>query len=157
MVYITTFNALKNFAFCDDESSCDEPFLSFKMLNSLVICRCEVRDAHVFITSINHQPCLFYEWCWNPKWCLGVIRGWWECFWGFFGSWWVCREVFGSILACAGFHCCCCSSWQERFWLLDSRTVWCVGTEFAVVLVLFWWFWFLFFFLGPVRLFGCGL
>ena len=34
---------------CGDESSCDEPFLDFKMLNSLVILRCEVRDAHVFI------------------------------------------------------------------------------------------------------------
>lgn len=57
MVYITTFNSLKNFAFCD---SCDEPFLSFKRSNSLFICRCEVRDAHVFIISSEVKPLLIY-------------------------------------------------------------------------------------------------
>ncbi|KEH34264.1 F-box/RNI superfamily protein [Medicago truncatula] len=42
---------LMNFAFCGDESSCVEPFLAFKMLNSLVIQNCEVRNARVFVIS----------------------------------------------------------------------------------------------------------
>jgi len=42
---------LRNFAFCGDERSCVEPFLAFKMLNSLVIQNCEVREARVFVIS----------------------------------------------------------------------------------------------------------
>ncbi|KEH34263.1 cytochrome C biogenesis protein ccsA [Medicago truncatula] len=55
---------LQNFAFCGDESSCVEPFFAFKMLNSLVIQKCEVRDARVLVISsetlvnlsINNSP-----------------------------------------------------------------------------------------------------
>lgn len=27
------------------------------------------------LTRTKIQPCLFYEWHWNPKWCLGLLRG----------------------------------------------------------------------------------
>jgi hypothetical protein len=43
--------SLTNFAFCGDESGRVELFLAFKMLNSLVIRNCEVRDAHFFVIS----------------------------------------------------------------------------------------------------------
>jgi hypothetical protein len=25
------------------------------------------------LARLKIQPCLFYEWCWDPKWCLGVL------------------------------------------------------------------------------------
>jgi len=27
------------------------------------------------LSRLKIQPCLLYEWRWNPKWCLGVLRG----------------------------------------------------------------------------------
>ncbi|XP_058735530.1 F-box/FBD/LRR-repeat protein At5g53840-like [Vicia villosa] len=42
---------LTNFAFCGDEDGCADPFLEFTKLNSLVICDCNVIDAHVFTIS----------------------------------------------------------------------------------------------------------
>jgi len=28
------------------------------------------------LSRLKIQPCLYYEWRWNPRWCLGVLRGW---------------------------------------------------------------------------------
>ena len=50
---LTSFD-LTNFAFCGDESSRVEPILAFKMLNSLVIRNCELKDANVFVISIEY-------------------------------------------------------------------------------------------------------
>jgi len=27
------------------------------------------------LSWLKIQPCMYYEWRWNPKWCLGVSRG----------------------------------------------------------------------------------
>ncbi|AES93778.1 hypothetical protein MTR_5g007390 [Medicago truncatula] len=26
------------------------------------------------LSRLKIQVCLFYEWCWDPKWCMGVLR-----------------------------------------------------------------------------------
>jgi hypothetical protein len=28
------------------------------------------------LSRLKIQPCLYYEWRWNPRWCLGVLCGW---------------------------------------------------------------------------------
>jgi hypothetical protein len=43
--------SLSNFAFCGDESGYVEPFSTFTMLKSLVICNCKVNDAQILNIS----------------------------------------------------------------------------------------------------------
>lgn len=74
------------------------------------------------LSRLKIATCLFYEWCWNPRFCLGGWSGWTSlggvCFFAVLGC--VCCLCFWFLCGCRGWCC------QHRFCCRGTSSCGCV-------------------------------